>query len=389
MTAHTSQRDIPDQWSTNTTIIAAALAALKGQVSDESALDGAPAPLETVDLAVPAEQPSVSAEVSPAPVEVAPTAEPVEPSLTLAEVSPTSAEISISPEPVEPSPTPAPAERIVLGPALAPPAPVVLLEDLHEAAPADAPEPAEDGAEPEPAADLVPASDLVPEAPPAVRHPVAARPSLAEAEAPPLTRRARREAQGLTAPRVGLFARLLTVRSFRAHEGRKGKLDTPEAVVRALLDEAAVHGVHTLHGRRVPGHRSAVEHVAVGPSGVFVVDVNDAKNLSVELRRSPDGGKDLVVGGRVATSAPSATSRRVAALRAVLDGADLANVPVTGVLCLVDGLLPLGVSALQVEGTHVVRQTSLTALVSRAGFLDEEHRATLRDFLRERLTASG
>ena len=225
---------------------------------------------------------------------------------------------------------------------------------------------------------------------PSAPVPSAPVPSAPVTDQPLPTRRARRERERAQA-RTGLFSRMLTVRAFRAHQSGDRKRSAPTSAVAALLEEAYVHGVLALHSRRLPGQRRPVEHLAIGPGAVFVVDVLDAKHASVELRARTDGSpeKDLVVDGCLATSAPIATARRVSALRSVLVDAGLDNVPVQGVLCLVDGLLPLGMTALVVDGVHVVRQSGLTAVVAAAGFLDEEHRQTLREYLAEQLPEHG
>ncbi|GAB3435605.1 hypothetical protein GCM10027517_04930 [Phycicoccus ginsengisoli] len=207
--------------------------------------------------------------------------------------------------------------------------------------------------------------------------------------APLPTRRSLREAadQGHSASaggRAGLFSRMLTVRAFRTRGAEAARQSRSDGVVAELLGAAAVHGVVALRHRRVPGQRAVVEHLAVGPSGVFVIDVRNARKASVEAR--PRGAtSDLVVDGQDTTTAVTATGRRVGAVRSVLASAGLEDVTVTGVLCVVDGLLPLGVSDLEVRGIHVIAPTTLTALVSRSGNLDEEHRLTLQEYFAQQL----
>ncbi|MEO6411183.1 MAG: nuclease-related domain-containing protein [Pedococcus sp.] len=190
--------------------------------------------------------------------------------------------------------------------------------------------------------------------------------------------------------RAGLFGRLLTVRSFRTQQAAP-RVTKQHAAVCALLDAAEARGVVSLHNRRVPGRRGRMEHIAVGAGGIYVVDVLHFKNASIEVRHAdgPDAGTDdLVVGGRVLTPAARAVAQRVEVLRMILLSAGLADVPVTGALCFVDGLLPLSVSDLQVEGMHVLRPSGLTALVAASGSISQRDCETLREFLAERLPAS-
>jgi hypothetical protein len=187
--------------------------------------------------------------------------------------------------------------------------------------------------------------------------------------------------------RAGLFTRLLTVRAFRTGHAHARAASAPSEAVGAILEAAGVHGVLTLHQLRVPGHRGRIEHLAVSAWGVHVVDVKHLKNAAIELRPTGVSGSpvELVVGGRVMTTAAAATARRVAGIRSLLATAGLDNVRVTGVLCFVDGLLPLGVTDLALHGVHVLRPSSLTALVTRSGSLDAEHVLTLQEYLAQHL----
>jgi hypothetical protein len=192
-----------------------------------------------------------------------------------------------------------------------------------------------------------------------------------------------------TRRRSGLFARLLTVRSFRANYGQTKAAGGPTAAVTELLDAAEARGVLSLHDRRIPGRRGHAEHIAIGASGIYVVDVKHFKNAAIEVRPADDPAadtEDLVVGGQVMTEALAATRARVTALRSLLAAAGLDEVPVTGAVCFVDGL-PLRAPDLEVGGIHVVRLSGLTALVATKGGLTAEHRETLQEFLANELPA--
>jgi hypothetical protein len=190
--------------------------------------------------------------------------------------------------------------------------------------------------------------------------------------------------------RASLFSRLLTVRSFRTQQAAP-RVTKQHAAVRTILDAAEAKGVVSLHNRRVPGRRGRMEHIAVGAGGIYVVDVLHFKNASIEVRpaNGPNADTDdLVVGGRVLTPAARAVAQRVEVLRMILLSAGLGDVPVTGALCFVDGLLPLSVADLQVGGMHVLRPSGLTALVAASGSISLRDCETLREFLAERLPAA-
>src|ERR1700675_385287 len=53
-------------------------------------------------------------------------------------------------------------------------------------------------------------------------------------------------------------------------------LDPPSPAVIAERDMAihldAIEGVVSLHDRSIPGSRAVIDHIAIGPSGVYVID---------------------------------------------------------------------------------------------------------------------
>ena len=161
--------------------------------------------------------------------------------------------------------------------------------------------------------------------------------------------------------------------------------------MRDLLDATTNKGVLSLHNRRVPGRRGRIDHIAIGPAGIYVIDVLHFKNASIEVRPASDadaGTDDLVVGGRVMTAAVRAVAQRVEVLRLILLAAGLNDVPVTGALCFVDGLLPLSAAKLRIGGVQVIRPSGLPALVAGSGAYGPADRQTLHEFLAERLPAS-
>ena len=100
---------------------------------------------------------------------------------------------------------------------------------------------------------------------------------------------------------------------------------------------AGVSGVEVLHDRLVPGKGGAnIDHIVVGPSGVFVVD---AKKYSGRLEVRDVGGMfrtdlRLYVAGRDRTKTVNAVLGEVEVVRTAL-GDEFADVPVRGVLCFI------------------------------------------------------
>lgn len=191
---------------------------------------------------------------------------------------------------------------------------------------------------------------------------------------PPLpTRRSLREAAASSSAagpsRARLLTRLMTVRAFRTRHAQARAAGAPAAAVGAILDAAAVHHVLTLHRRSVPGQRGHLDHLVISESGVHVVDVLHFKKAAIEVVPAVGGAGsvDLVVGGRVLSPAAAATGRRAEAVRSALAAAGFESVPVTGTLCFVDGLFPLGAAQLEVGGVRVLHPNALTSLVVRGG----------------------
>ena len=218
----------------------------------------------------------------------------------------------------------------------------------------------------------------------------AARATPEALEGPPLVA-ATVEAVAMTVPshrrRTLLPAGLLALRSSRGRQ--PGSTGSSDSTVRALLDSAADAGVLALHDRRMPGRRGRLAHLALGPGGVYVIDVVRAKHASVVVRVDDELDPDtpeLVVGGRPMTQAVSAARGRVAIVRGVLDEVELTTVPATGVLCFVDAAVPSD-TEIEVAGVRVVGRTGLSALVASEGALDRDHLDTLVEYLTEQLPA--
>ncbi len=136
------------------------------------------------------------------------------------------------------------------------------------------------------------------------------------------------------------------------------------ADLRHRLDQLHDHDVRLLHGRRVPGATTTLDHVVVTPGGVWVVAESD---LQGELRVVVEGGRlrprseRLVVGRRTVSRPVDTVLKHAAAVRDVV-GAD---VPVHPVLCVAgDGPAADGVTT---RGVAVVRPGELERLLLRSG----------------------
>jgi hypothetical protein len=116
------------------------------------------------------------------------------------------------------------------------------------------------------------------------------------------------------------------------HEAADG-----EGALGARLTEFAGERIVVLHGRRMPASRGTIDHLAVTPGGVFVVDVKhdggrvEKRNAGKIIR--PD--MRLYVGGVDRTALLHGVEDQAEVVRDALGPAGVVDVPVRGVLCLV------------------------------------------------------
>jgi hypothetical protein len=164
-----------------------------------------------------------------------------------------------------------------------------------------------------------------------------------------------------------------------------------EQRIGAALDGLAGDGVLVLHDRKIPRSRANIDHIAIGPSGIFVIDAKRYVDAKVEVRRS--GGlfspvtERLVVRGRDQTKLVAGLAGQVAAVYDVLeDLVDFAHVDVQAVIAFVDANLPM-FGSLEIAGVPILGPKGTAKLVRRPGLLDAERRGLLHAHLAARLPA--
>ena len=128
---------------------------------------------------------------------------------------------------------------------------------------------------------------------------------------------------------------------------------------------AGLPGLTVLHDRRVRGTSGNIDHIVISPAGVFVVD---AKRYEGLIRIRDRGGffsRDdrLYVGSRDCSKLADNMGWQVSAVRNALMVADIdsSSVPVTPVLCFVDGEWPLirppeSYKGVRLEGKRSIKQ---------------------------------
>lgn len=148
-----------------------------------------------------------------------------------------------------------------------------------------------------------------------------------------------------------------------------------EQVVAQWLDQLTSHGVRVLHDRRIPRTRANIDHLVIGPAGVFVIDSKYYRGRRIELRTQGGWGRPrlqkLVVGGRDQTKLVEGIHWQVQLVREFLAAHGGNAVPVVGMLCFVDAEWPPGSSPLVIDDIHILWPKKIRDQVRRAGVLDE------------------
>lgn len=169
-------------------------------------------------------------------------------------------------------------------------------------------------------------------------------------------------------PVVGRIATLITPRPTVGPESQATRAWADGAVgelaVGPLL--AACAGVEAIHDRRVPNSKANIDHIAVGPAGVFVVD---AKNYDGHPEVRDVGGwlrsdERLFVDGRDRTKLVKGMHQQIEVVRKAL--ADEA-VPIQGVLCFLGSTRRIFWRPLCVQGVTVVTSDRVDRVVSKPG----------------------
>lgn len=118
------------------------------------------------------------------------------------------------------------------------------------------------------------------------------------------------------------------------------------------LDRLVEDGVVTLHDRGVPGTRANIDHLAITPAGVWVID---AKKYQGRPTLEVEGGllrprvEKLTVAGRDRTRLVDGVLHQVEVVRGVVP-----EVPVHGVLCFIDADWPLVGGSFVAGGVRVL-----------------------------------
>ena len=161
------------------------------------------------------------------------------------------------------------------------------------------------------------------------------------------------------------------------HESRWARKAEREERARRLERLLAGSGIRLLNDRRVPGARSTIDHLAVGPQGVTVIDAAD------------ESGRARVVDGRLLVEADDRTTLVLDVLRQVevirLGLASSPSLPVNGAICWVepDGLPRL--RKLSLNGVPIDGPRALADELRRPGPVSTKRARHIANLLDRRL----
>lgn len=141
--------------------------------------------------------------------------------------------------------------------------------------------------------------------------------------------------------------------------GAAGEERVAQSLAKRLNEKVVV-----LHDRRVPRTRANIDHIAVAPSGIWVIDSKRYKG-KVAVVKPLLGAAKLTIAGRDRTKLIGGLAKQVELVRAA--AAEIApEVPVHGALCFVDADLPL-IGTLRFRGFPLVYPKALAKQINRPG----------------------
>jgi hypothetical protein len=171
---------------------------------------------------------------------------------------------------------------------------------------------------------------------------------------------------------------LLGLRGTPQHEAAFRSGHRGEREVAASLERVAARGsAVVLHDRRMPGGYGNIDHLAIAPAGVFVIDAKNIKG-KVRVAGSLFGAGKLRISGRDQTKLIDGLERQVNAVSHVLGAHGCADVPVQGVLCFTKADLPL-FGAQKMRGHLLLSRRGVARRLSGGGRLSA---ASIEDLAR-------
>ncbi|MDR2374614.1 MAG: NERD domain-containing protein [Bifidobacteriaceae bacterium] len=188
-------------------------------------------------------------------------------------------------------------------------------------------------------------------------------------------------------PKIGGF--LLAITDDPQATAAWGKGASGEEVLGRRMNKAAGPLLRVLHDRRVPGTRSNIDHIAVAPTGVWVIDAKKYQGrpaLRVEGGLFSPRAEKLMVGRRDCAKLVDSVLRQVEIVKAALAAAG-ETAPVWGALCFVNADWPLLGGAITTRGVRALWWDKLLSALRQPGDLDADAVGRVAQRLAEALPA--
>jgi hypothetical protein len=144
------------------------------------------------------------------------------------------------------------------------------------------------------------------------------------------------------------------------------------------LNELSSENMRVLHDRRIPGTRANIDHLAITPTGIYVIDPKRYRDKRPSLK--VEGGilrprvEKLLVGTRDQTKLVDGVLKQVALVREIVGD----DIPITGVLCFIEADWPLIGGAFTIRGVEVLWPKKLYPQLTADGpigsYVDELHK---------------
>jgi hypothetical protein len=136
------------------------------------------------------------------------------------------------------------------------------------------------------------------------------------------------------------------------------------------LNDLASDTIRVLHDRRIPGTRANIDHIAVTPTGIYVIDAKKYKgrpSLRVEGGVLRPRTEKLLVGSRDQTKLVDGVLKQVGIVRGIVG----ASIPVAGVLCFLEADWPLIGGSFTTRGVEVLWPKKLCSRLTAVGSITE------------------
>jgi Nuclease-related domain len=157
---------------------------------------------------------------------------------------------------------------------------------------------------------------------------------------------------------------LLALQDESQHQQAWARGAAGEEQVAKLLAKYLDDDVVVLHDRRIPGSRANIDHIAVAPSGVWVIDAKRCEGKAT-IDRPLLGKPRLLINRRDQAKLIDGLDRQVVLVRTAM--AQIApETPTRGALCFVDTDLPL-IRPLTLSGYPLLYPRALAKRINRTG----------------------